>query len=311
MIRLPIVWPEGKRFAFTVFDDPDAQTLEQCRLVYSHLSDLGFQTTIGVWPLEPGSERRNSGGETCANPAYREWIQRLQNLGFEVGFHNGAPATLSREEIREALDRFENYFGSNPSTMANHYNGDALYWGPERLGGLNRILYQIATLGRTRNRYFGERIGHVSFWGDLCRDRIRYCRNFVFRELNTLKICPWMPYHDPARPFVNYWYASAEGNNCKTFLERIREQAQDQLEQEGGAAILYTHFAHGYCENGSLNPQFKQLTRRLSQKNAWFVPVAQLLRFLETHGNGQNIPPSDLSALERRWLRAKLFRGTS
>src|SRR6266851_3261415 len=258
MIRLPIVWPERKRFAFTVFDDPDAQTLEQCRLVYSHLSDLGFRTTIGVWPLEPGWERRNSPGETCANPAYRVWIQRLQNLGFEIGFHNGAPATLSREEIREALDRFEDYFGSNPSTMANHYNGDALYWGPERLGGLNRVLYQIATLGRTRNRYFGERVGHSSFWGDLCRDRIRYCRNFAFRELNTLKVCPRMPYHDPAKPFVNYWYASAEGNNCKTFLERIREQAQDQLEQEGGAAILYTHFAHGYCENGSLNPQFKQ-----------------------------------------------------
>jgi len=195
--------------------------------------------------------------------------------------------------------------------MANHYNGDALYWGPERLGGLNRVLYQVATLGRTRNRHFGERAGHSSFWGDLCRDRIRYCRNFVFGELNTLKVCPWMPYHDPARPFVNYWYASADGGNCKAFVERVSEQAQDRLEEEGGAAILYTHFAHGYCKNGSLDPQFQQLTRRLSQKNGWFVPVAELLRFLETQGNGQTIPPSDLSAMERRWLWAKLFQGTS
>ena len=47
-----ITWPESRLFAFTVFDDPDGQSLETTRLVYSFLAELGFRTTIGVWPLD-------------------------------------------------------------------------------------------------------------------------------------------------------------------------------------------------------------------------------------------------------------------
>ena len=133
MNRLRVTWPEGKNFAFTIFDDPDTQTLDQCRAVYRFLSDHGFRTTMGVWTIEPGAARRNSGGETCANPAYRAWAQHLQSQGFEIGFHNAAPATLSRDEILSGLDAFQEYFGADPLTMANHYNGDAMYWGPARL----------------------------------------------------------------------------------------------------------------------------------------------------------------------------------
>ena len=47
--------------------------------------------------------------------------------------------------------------------------------------------------------------GHVEgdplFWGDLCRDRVRYVRNFTFADVNTLASCPLMPYHDPKRPW--------------------------------------------------------------------------------------------------------------
>src|SRR5208283_979207 len=41
-----IKWPKGRNFAFTVFDDPDGQSLEVTQLVYSFLGDLGFRTTI-------------------------------------------------------------------------------------------------------------------------------------------------------------------------------------------------------------------------------------------------------------------------
>ena len=36
-----IEWPEGRSFAFTVFDDPDGQTLEAGREVYALFADLG------------------------------------------------------------------------------------------------------------------------------------------------------------------------------------------------------------------------------------------------------------------------------
>ncbi len=38
-----------------------------------------------------------------------------------------------------------------------------------------------------------------------------YVRNFVFDEINTLAACPEMPYFDPAKPFVNAWFASLPG----------------------------------------------------------------------------------------------------
>jgi hypothetical protein len=306
-----IRWPEGKRFALTIFDDPDSQTLAQSRQIYGLLADLGLRTTAGVWTIEPGQTRRNSPGETCENPAYLAWMQELRGRGFEIGLHCVAPASLTREEVLAGLDNFRRHFGANPVTMANHYNADAIYWGPERLSGWNRALYNLVTFGRSRSRYFGERRGHPNFWGDLCRERIRYCRNFVFRELNTLKACPMMPYHDPDRPFVNQWYASAEASNLPRFLELVTEESIDRLEEEGGAAILYTHFGHGFAESGAPDARFKSLMTRLANKNGWFVPTGTLLAFLETQGNGRTIPAADRAAMERRWLAAKLRHGTS
>jgi hypothetical protein len=39
-------WPDGKRFAFTVFDDPDSQTWQAGREVYALLRDLGFLMNV-------------------------------------------------------------------------------------------------------------------------------------------------------------------------------------------------------------------------------------------------------------------------
>src|SRR6187399_29354 len=99
----PILWPDGKQFAFTIFDDPDGQTEAQSRLVYGLLGDLGFRTTKGIWPIE-GSTERNSAGDTLEQPSYREHCRQLQTAGFELGFHNAAPASVSRQETRAALD---------------------------------------------------------------------------------------------------------------------------------------------------------------------------------------------------------------
>ncbi|MEO8000008.1 MAG: hypothetical protein ABI852_21325 [Gemmatimonadaceae bacterium] len=306
-----IVWPDGKKFAFTIFEDPDKQSLEQSHEVYGFLSDTGFRTTPGVWILEPGEKRRNSEGETCANPEYRAWMQELQRRGFEIGLHSIAPASMTREEIRDGLNKFREYFGGDPETMANHYNADAMYWGPARLSGINQALYKVATLGRSSGNFFGEKEGHPSFWGDLCQEHVRYCRNFVFRELNTLKACPMMPYSDADRPYVNYWYSSAEASNLTRFLETVTDEAVDRLEAEGGAAIIYTHFGHGYFDSGPLDARFKRVMNRVAQKNGWFVPVGELLRFLEKQGAGQPIAKDVRNEMERRWLWAKLRHGTS
>ena len=222
----PPTWPDGRRFAFTIFDDPDGQSYQTTRLVYAFLADLGFRTTIGVWPLDI---RRvtNSGGETCANPEYRAYLQELQNKGFEIGFHLAAPYNATRAETIEALDLFQTYFGHDPVVMANHYNEDAIYWGPARLvaGGessitsLPSIAPATAILARLRDI--------PSFWGDVCCERIRYCRNFVYADINTLRMNPWMPYYDAERPYVRRWYSSSEGHDAAAFLKTLQDVNQD------------------------------------------------------------------------------------
>jgi hypothetical protein len=305
-----IEWPKGSNFAFTVFDDPDGQSFETTRLVYSFLADLGFRTTIGVWPLDIRREP-NSGGETCANPEYRAFLQDLQAIGFEIGFHNAAPYSTTRDETVEGLSLFQAYFGKPPAVMANHYNADAIYWGPARLTGWRQALYNLITLGRTRGKWFGHVETHPSFWGDICSEKIRYCRNFIYSDIDTLHMNPWMPYFDPLRPYVRGWYSASEGHNACAFLKTLRERNQDRLEAEGGACIMYTHFGHGYVQNGKLTSEFCRTMEHLARKNGWFVPVSELLDFLADTKGLTVLDDRLRRRLETRWLWEKLFRGTS
>lgn len=308
----PLVsWPEGKRFAFTVFDDPDSQTLEAGRAVYSFLQARGFRTTKGVWPVR-GTRTASDHGGTCQEPDYCEWVSQLQRDGFEIGLHNVSPHTSYREETRAGLDRFEELFGHPPRTMAHHYYCDEnLYWGEGRVSGINRLLYNVMTRGQNRNKFLGHVPGHPYYWGDLCHDRIEYVRNFVFGEINTLKVCPFMPYHDPNRPLVKQWYASSEGANVDSFVRTISEEAQDRLEAEGGACIMYTHFGHGYWRDGRLNESFTRLMDRLSRKNGWFIPVGTLLDFLRSQRGEHTLTSSERGELERRWIWHKARFGTA
>jgi hypothetical protein len=310
--KLPAIeWPEGRRFAFTIFDDPDGQTLETTRLVYSFLAELGFRTTIAVWPL--GARRMpNSGGETCANREYRTLVQQLKAAGFEIGFHSATAHSSTRAETLEGLYRFEEYFGATPSAMANHYNGEAVYWGSARLTGRYRRLYNIMTLGNNDGRFFGHIEGDPHFWGDLCFERVRYCRNFVYQDVNTLRVCPFMPYSDPLRPYVRKWFAATEGDKAPSFVRALSDRNQDRLQQEGGACIMYTHFGHGYVHNGRLNPTFCRTMERMARKRGWFVPVSTLLDFLASSRRMPEVLSDEQrNYLERRWLWEKLLRGTS
>ena len=304
----PIQWPDGKSFAFTIFDDPDYQDSGSVGPVYSLLAELGFRTTVSVWPLR-GAGRPRIGGVTCEDSAYLEWILGLQRKGFEIGLHNVTYHTSNRQETKNGLERFRELFGHYPHSMANHSGcREGMYWGRDRLTGAHRLVYDLLHPHQSR----GEFEGHVErsplFWGDLCHENIRYVRNFTFSEINTLKVCPMMPYHDPDRPFVKSWFAAAEGPSATTFTDMLCEENQDRLAEEGGACIMYTHFAQGFVENGHVYKRFEALMRRLSRLNGWFVPVHTLLDFLATTQQGQPIPVSDRKRVERRWLLQKIFK---
>lgn len=307
-----ITWPEGKTFAFSAFDDTDLETMENAPPVYAFMRDLGFRTTKSVWPVR-GSQTPKLGGTTCADPEYAEWALQLQDEGFEIGLHNVTYHTSSRSEILDGLEQFKELFGHYPRTHANHYGcEDAIYWGPDRTSGLQRAIYRTLTAVRRNGMPGGHVEGSPLFWGDHCRERIDYVRNFVYGDINTLKACPFMPYHDPLRPFVNEWFASSEGAHVDSFVKTISEARQDRLETEGGACIMYTHFGFSFFKDGRLDSRFKALMERLSNKNGWFVPVSTLLDYLKQQRGPHHITGRERRRLERKWILQKLrTRGTT
>ena len=306
-----VAWPEGKRFAFSIFDDTDSATLKRVRPVYDLLRDLGFRTTKSVWPL-PGRDVPDGGGSTCADPEYRDWVIELQRSGFEIGWHNATFHTSTREETRRGLETFARIFGGYPTAMANHSSCDEnLYWGDHRVTGIRRWVYRGLTLDRNRGRFRGHVEGDPLFWADLCRQHLKYCRNFDFVDINTLKCCPMMPYHDPARPYVNYWFAATGGHDVRTFTCALSGRAQERLETEGGACIMYTHLARGFCRDGRLDPEFRRLMESMSRRSGWFVPVSTLLDHLLAEQGHHELSDRERAALERRWLSYKLRVGSA
>jgi hypothetical protein len=307
-----IQWPEGKTFAFTVFDDTDATTVDNGRPLYEFLRDCGLRTTKSVWPLAGTEPPEIVGGSTCAEPEYLRWVLQLQQEGFEIGYHNATFHSSRRAQTLEGLDQFKQLFGHDPLTMATHTTcREGMYWGPHRVSGWQRLAYNVLTRYRSNGWFRGHVEGDEYFWGDLCQKRVKYVRNFVFPEINTLKACPLMPYHDPARPFVNAWFASAEGGDAPAFIKTIAEANQDQLEAENGACIMYTHFGKRFHHEGRLNAQFKSLIERLAKKNGWFVPVSTLLDYLASKKGVHTLTAGEQATLERKWLWHKARVGTT
>lgn len=307
-------WPDGKRFAFTIVDDTDAGTLETVKPIYDFLCDRGFRTTKTVWPLRP-MEAAPLGGETLEDPRWRAWILELARRGFEIAYHGVTDHASPRARSEQALAYWDSVVGTPPRLYASHSGQkEAMYWGPARFTPSLRLPFTLANRYLQRDvAFFGEIEDSPYFWGDLCRDRIEYVRNFTFEDINTLACDPAMPWHDPAKPFVNYWFSSSDGFDGDKFCRLIDERNQDHLRDEGGACIVYTHFAYKFWDGERLAPEFVRLMTRLASLDGWFVPASELLDHLRTAPTWRaRVTPLHLERLQWRWLADNLRtrRGT-
>jgi hypothetical protein len=306
-----LTWPEGKQFAFSIFDDTDLSVPGNYEKVYDLLTDLGIRTTKSVWPVcGEGQPARGPEGSTCEDKQYLSHILSLQKAGFEIGFHNTSHTGVRREAIRAALDRFRDMFGSDPACMSNHQsNPEGIYWGADRLSQPLRAMYRLKQGKLTGNDHQGHIENSPYFWGDLCAQRIKYVRNFVFDDINTLRACPAMPYHDERRPYVRSWFASTNASWVHDFLKCMTEQRQEELEGSGGACIIYTHFATNFQDSSGLNRRFASLMQRLAAKNGWFVPVTRLLDHIKEQRGITTLSTLARQRLEWKWFMHKLVVG--
>ncbi len=224
-----MAWPDGKRFAFTIIDDTDMvagdtenQALDRVRCVYDLLLECGLKTTKTAWI----TSQNHAGGRSISleNDEYLTWISDLRDRGMEIAIHGTANNSSTRRETIRALDFYFDVMGEYPRIHTNHVgNLDNLYWYEDRLMGLISLGYKAFNrLKRGRRaRSLGHQEGSKYFWGDICRERISYVRNFTFQDINTLRNDPWMPYHSPYHPFVREWFSASDGMDVRQFVQLI------------------------------------------------------------------------------------------
>ena len=114
-----IVWPEGKRFAFTIIDDTDFSNVENTGPVYDFLYDNGFITTKTVWPLSPRGSPIG-GGDSLEDQSYRDFILDLKVKGFEIALHGVSDESSNRPRVIEGLKKFREIIKHTPRIHANH-----------------------------------------------------------------------------------------------------------------------------------------------------------------------------------------------
>jgi len=308
-----MILPKNKKFAFSIFDDTDKSTFDNINPVYKLLSELKIYTTKSVWVSSSSkTEIEANKGQTLNDSDYLAFILDLRNKGFEIGFHGAKGGDSTREETIEAIEKFKQLIGYYPKTYANHLNNkENLYWGAARLNYLFlKILYKLATINK-KYIFMGHIPSSEYFWGDIAKKYITYVRNFTFPEINTSEINPSMPYYDPRKPYINFWFSSSDGHNVETFNKLLSEKNMDKLENEGGVCIIYTHFANDFVKNGEVNPETKRLLINLSKKDGWFVPVGTLLDFLREQHKSNIISKSEKIKMEYKWFLNKIIHGTS
>src|SRR5215467_11439813 len=123
-----IMWPQGKRFAFTIIDDTDRSNVENIGPVYDFLYENGFITTKTVWPLSPRGSPIG-GGDSLEDQDYRDLILNLKAKGFEIALHGASDESSPRPRVIEGLKKLRRLSGtlreSTPITPVrrNAYTG--------------------------------------------------------------------------------------------------------------------------------------------------------------------------------------------
>jgi hypothetical protein len=300
------MFPEGKKFAFTVCDDTDNATVANVKPVYDLLYSCGIKTTKSTWVYPP---RGSCKGSSIQDEKYLGFIHELQDRGFEIGLHNVGDGLFTRQEISDGLDIFKEKIGYYPKIHSNHSaNPDNLFWWENRFVWPINLIYKLFRNSTVKRG--GELQINNFFWGDLTKRHIRYIRNLTFNNINTIASDPKMPYQiNKTAEFSNLWFSSSDGRTVNEFTELISPENIDRLAEDGGICIIYTHFASGFVnEKGEINSQFEKNIRYLSQKNGWFVPASTLLDHLAKKQT--TIDPGYLYKLGTniRWVTNKLTK---
>ncbi|HAG10967.1 MAG TPA: hypothetical protein DCK76_06205 [Desulfotomaculum sp.] len=302
-----LTWPDNKKFAFTIVDDTDMSTVFNTKPVYDLLLNLGIRTTKTVW-IYPSRDKFTGG--CLSDNDYMTFILWLRDNDFEIAFHGAGSGDFKRQEIILSLEIFNQIIGYYPKLHVNHANNlDGIYWGQKRFSLPLKIIYKLLFLNGLK--FSGENIDSSYFWGDICKHHVKYIRNRIYTNINTLKYDPYMPYKEVEKElYSNYWFSSSDGYDVNTFCSLMKTEDIDRLSEEGGCCIAYTHFGSGFVdEYGKLSQKFKENIEYLSSKNAWFAPASEILDYmLENKGSDEYLSALNSFKMDAIWFVERVYR---
>jgi hypothetical protein len=301
-------FPNGKQFAFTIIDDTDDGTVENLTPMYRLLEELDMRATKTVWPMPcPEGSRTFFAGTTLEDPEYRAFVIDLARRGFEITWHGATMEPSLRERTIAGLERYREIFGEYPRIHANHAsNRENLYWGAGRLD--STILRGV--LGRRdgfRAEFYG---GHTPdspyWWGDLSSTHFTYARNLTTTDIDTARFNPSMPYRDPRRPLIPWWFSASDAEDVNEFNALIAPEHQERLERYGGFCVVATHFGKRFAKGGELNPITRERLTALARRDGWFPSVGELLDWLRARrqdagATDGRLPRSEWRRMQWRW----------
>ncbi len=302
-------FPNGARFAFTIFDDTDDGTLANLRPIYELLDELGMRATKTVWPFRHEGPSDFFACETLEDDRYREWVRSLQAQGFEVTWHCASFESSGRERTAAGIERFTDVFGSSPRIHANHaLNRENLYWGRGRLD-MPSLASLLGWATRTDPDYYQGHIqGSPWWWGDLAQRHVLYGRNLTFNDLNVAKVNPSMPYSDPRRSLIPLWFSASDAETVREFNRLTSPGNVDRLEREGGFTIIATHLGKGFVRDGEVNPETRRNLEYVARRPGWFPTAGELLDWLKERRGSLALPRREWAKMQRRFARDLVLR---
>ena len=272
-------WPPfPHRAGFTITDDTDAASLDTVRAVYDVLDAHGVRATKTVWvfppeepcgiPALPPSIQR---GVTLADPDYRRYCEHLAARGFEITLHGATAGNNRRATIERAFAELDRSFPRAATYICHAKNADNPYWQEKVVarGPLRWLLSRYAGA----HRCSGEDPASPYFWGDLCRERVRYIRLVRTRDANTLAANPSMPYFEREKPYVRGWFSATK----RSFRFVTQDDVLERLQREWGLCMLY-QYMHRWADAGVAKPDLVAGARRLAARPAiWCDTAGRLL----------------------------------
>ncbi len=296
-------FPNGKRFAITIVDDTDDATVESVGPMYELLASLGMRTTKTVWSLDyPGRSRGFWKSQTLEDEDYREFVLTLRQQGFEIAWHGATMETSKRRRTVAGLERFKEIFREYPRVHANHAeNRENIYWGTSRIDN-PALKYLYGRIVGMSPDYFSGHVAHSPYgWGEECARHVHYVRNLTFNTINLATINPSMPYHDPSRPLVRWWFSATDAEDAFEFAQLLTEANLDRLEREGGICIIATHFGKDFVKDGRVLRPIRTRLEALARRPGWFPPVGKLLDWLREQRGSDELPMAEWKRMQWRW----------